>query len=446
MQTPSQLPDVHTSVNVTPHPEKEACSTDRRRLIQKRLIVAGYVLVTATPGFVSPFIVLYWSTNGLSIEQISYVLAVYNTVAVAANSAWSVAFDHIRDTLSVYRNRLLMACTLMSAFLFAFHLTIVPGSSWLIYMTAYACLGVFQACVISCYDSVVMQSDTVAKESTESSHAQAMAFIGRVKPVSSLSYGLSAFVSGSLSSASPLGIVVIFALATFTSLVFAVLLNWIDLRDTCASSAGDQSEAVTKAMPQNKSQASTGWFCVTWCLVFFALGIGFTLTNTFSFLYWQTTIGTSDWVLGLGTLSTVTFEVVLYPLSSRIIEHRYYTPKLCVLVAIAALSLRLALTPLVTQSWMILLVELLHGLSMALAVISLFDQWNRFIAPAQKTMVISIVFLCMASVAPVLAMLSGSAIYTNLSGSTLFYSGAVFELVCIIVYMFLPAYADALRA
>ncbi len=304
---------------------------------------AFYFLVYAAISFLFPFLTLFYQSVGLSGSQIGLLAGLSPLVSLAAGPFWTGAADATR------RHKAILTFAIVGAGGAALLLSRQTQFGWLI-----ALLGLYaflSAPIFSLVDSATLSMLGERRER-----------YGRVRIWGTVGWGVMAPVAGDLIER--FGIHWAFwgyAILLGIGLIIALNIPFHRIQ------AGGSFRSGMRALLTNRR-----WMLFL-LMVFFG-GIGMSSINNYLFIY-MNGLGAGEGLMGLAlTVSTLSELPVMF-FGDRLLRRFGARGTLC--LAMAVIGLRLLLYSLTSLPWVVLLIQLLHGLTFPaiyLAGVSYADQ------------------------------------------------------------------------
>ncbi len=304
---------------------------------------AFYFLVYAAISFLFPFLTLFYQSIGLTGGQIGLLAGLSPLVSLVAGPFWTGTADATR------RHKLILAVTMTGAIGTALLLSRQTQFGWLIALLfLYAFLS---APIFSLVDSATL-----------SMLGERRARYGRIRIWGTVGWGVMAPVAGELIERFGLqwsfwG----YAILLGAGLVIALNISFRRIP------VGGSFRGGMRALLTNRR-----W--MLFLLMVFFSGVGMSSVNNYLFLY-MNELGANEGLMGLAlTVSTVSELPVMF-FGDRLLRRFGARGTLC--LAMAVIGLRLLLYSVTELPWIVLLIQLLHGLTFPaiyLAGVSYADQ------------------------------------------------------------------------
>jgi MFS transporter, PPP family, 3-phenylpropionic acid transporter len=290
-----------------------------------------YFLYFGAISFLFPYLALFYQSKGLTGAQIGLLAAVSPIIAFFAAPLWNGAADATR------RHKLFAMLSIIGVVVVAFIFPGIPSFGGLIVMIGlYA---IFNSPTGALVDSAVLALLGDRKER-----------YGRVRLWGTVGYGVVAPLASSLIGR--LGLNWAFWGNAILMLGGLLVLLWIPFRQ---SHAGGSFRGGLRGLFGNRA-----WMLFL-AMVFIA-GTGMATVNNYLFVYMKN-LGTSATLMGLAlTFSTIS-EVPAMFFSDRLL--RRFGARGMLVIAMAVIVLRLTGYALTTQPWVVLIIQLCHGLTYA---------------------------------------------------------------------------------
>jgi len=290
-----------------------------------------YFLYFGAISFLFPYLALFYQSKGLSGAEIGVLTAISPIVAFIAAPLWTGAADASR------RHKLLAMFSIIGVAAVAFIFPGVASFGGLIVMISlYA---IFNSPTGSLVDSAVLALLGERRER-----------YGRVRLWGTVGYGVVAPIASSLIGR--LGLNWAFWGNAIMMLGGLLVLTWIPFRQ---GHAGGSFRGGLRGLFGNRP-----WMLFL-AMVFIA-GTGMATVNNYLFVYMKS-LDTSPTLMGLAlTISTIS-EVPAMFFSDRLL--RRFGARGMLMIAMTVVALRLTGYALTTQPWVVLIIQLCHGLTYA---------------------------------------------------------------------------------
>jgi MFS transporter, PPP family, 3-phenylpropionic acid transporter len=292
---------------------------------------AFYFLLYGAFSVLPPFLAIFYKAQGLTGGQIGLLAALPPIISFFGAPLWTGAAD------ASHRHKLVIMLSLLGVVVIAF---ILPGiasfGGLLIMISLYAFFGAPGSSLI---DSAVLALLGDRKER-----------FGRVRLWGTLGYGAIAPVAGTLIGR--LGLQWAFWGYAILMLGGFLIVTRIPFRQSRPAGSFRGGMRVLFA--------NRPW--MLFLAIAFIAGLGLAAISNYLFVYMQS-LGASNTLMGFAlTVSTIS-EVPALFFSHRLL--RRFGTRGMLIIAMTAISLRLICYSLVTQAWVVLLIQLSHGLTYA---------------------------------------------------------------------------------
>lgn len=281
--------------------------------------------------FLFPFLALFYKAQGLTGGQIGLLAAISPIISLFGAPLWNGVAD------STHRHKLVMIVATLGVVIVTF---IFPGISAFSGLLLMICLySFFGSPVGSLADSAVLALLGDRKEQ-----------YGRFRLWGTVGYGILAPFAGWLVGQSGLR----WAFWGYSILLLLSLLVLAPVPFRQSHSSGSYFSGVRVLF------ANQGW--MLFLVMVFIAGIGMATINNYFFIYMQS-LGATTALSGVAlTISTIS-EVPALFFSDRIL--RRFGARGVLVIAMAVIGLRLVAYSLTTAPWVVLLIQLCHGLTFA---------------------------------------------------------------------------------
>ncbi|MCL4303329.1 MAG: MFS transporter [Anaerolineae bacterium] len=362
---------------------------DRRPVF---LFKTFYFLYYAAAASLLPFLVLYYEHLGLSGGQIGVLTAILPLVTLFAASFWGGLAD------ATQQHRPLILLALSGVILLAWvilHLTTFLSLVWVIIAFAF-----FVAPIVPFLDN-----STLAYLGEHKNQ------YGRLRLWGAVGWGMAAPVVGWLVEQSDLN----WSFYSYIGLMFAGLLVAfrLPIRQTRISAPFWQS---VRLLLGNNRQ----W--LLFLIVVFGAGVGSAIIHNYLFLYMEL-LGTGNTLMGLALTVATLSELVIFSSSDRLLNR--WGIKNVLLLALAALAVRLLAYAVISNPWLVLPVQLLHGLSFSALWAAGVAYADRIAPPGLGTTAQGLFTGVFMGLAAAVGAFIGGVLYENIGLSWMFGSAGL---------------------
>lgn len=362
---------------------------DRRPLA---LFKTFYFLYYAAAASLLPFLVLYYEHLGLSGGQIGVLTAILPLVTLFAASFWGGLAD------ATQQHRPLILLALSGVILLA--LVILLSTTFLSLVWVIIAFAFFVAPIVPLLDN-----STLAYLGEHKNQ------YGRLRLWGAVGWGMAAPVVGWLVEQSDLN----WSFYSYIGLMFAGLLVAfrLPIRQTRISAPFWQS---VRLLLGNNRQ----W--LLFLIVVFGAGVGSAIVHNYLFLYMEL-LGTGSTLMGLALTVATLSELVIFSSSDRLLNR--WGIKNVLLLALAALAVRLLAYAVISNPWLILPVQLLHGLSFSALWAAGVAYADRIAPPGLGTTAQGLFTGVFMGLAAAVGAFIGGVLYENIGLSWMFGSAGL---------------------
>jgi PPP family 3-phenylpropionic acid transporter len=300
---------------------------DRRPVF---LFKTFYFLYYAAAAALLPFLVLYYEQLGLSGGQIGVLTAILPLVTLFAASFWGGLAD------ATQQHRPLMLLAISGVILLA--LMILFSTTFLSLVGVIIAFAFFVAPIVPFLDN-----STLAYLGEHKNQ------YGKLRLWGAVGWGMAAPVVGWLVEQSNLT----WSFYSYIGLMFAGLLVAFRLPISQTKLSAPFWQGV-RLMLGNSRQ----WRL--FLIIIFSAGIGSAIIHNYLFLYMEQ-LGAGNSLMGVALTVATLSELVIFSSSDRLLNR--WGIKNVLLLALAALAARLLAYAVISNPWLVLPVQLLHGLS-----------------------------------------------------------------------------------
>lgn len=307
------------------------------------LLKTFYFLFFAAAASLLPFLVLYYEQLGLTGRQIGLLAAIPPLVTMIAASLWSGLAD------ATQQHHRLLALAIIGAIFFALAISFAI-SFWLLAVLV-VLFAFFTAPIMPLIDNSAMECLGERKNQ-----------YGKLRLWGAIGWGVSAPFVGLLVERFGLGR----SFYGYVAFMFAGLLIVFGLPISHASIG----QAFWRGFGMLMGNRRWLFFLV----IIFIAGIGSSLTHNYLFLYMDQ-LGAGTTVMGLALTAATLSELVVYAFSDKMLD-RWGTRKMLA-SSIVAMFVRMLAYSVVMLPWIVLIIQLLHGLTFS-------ARWVAGVAYANK--------------------------------------------------------------
>ena len=290
---------------------------------------AFYLAFYAATGSFVPFLNAHYQNSGIPVEQIGLLAALLQLTTLFANPMWAFTADafHLHGRLLPMAMLLLLPLAWLVA---NFHF--FAGLVGLVFLYA-----LFQSPIIPLGDNAVMEELGEARYE-----------YGRLRIWGAIGFGPAAWFGGTLMERWGMDRS-IFVFLVFMAAGSLVATQLPRPRQVVKTSFLTGLRSIT---------VSSRWraFLVS----IFLAGLGFAVLNNYLILFLRT-LGAGESLYGLAVAAAGVSELPVFFFSTWLIQR--WSPRGLLLVSMIALAARLVLTSLIREPYIILAIQLLHGLT-----------------------------------------------------------------------------------
>lgn len=314
-----------TNAEKSTSPDTNRWGGDRALLAPKAFYFCFYAALSS----LLPFLILYYRGLGLNGAQIGLLVGISPIVTLLAAPFWGALADSTR------RHRAVLTVTIIGAMSMIVLLSQASTLLWLVpIVVAYA---FFYAPIMPLVDNGVMEMLGERRE-----------LYGRQRVWGAIGWGMASAAAGVLIDRYGLGI------AFYSFIFFFVILLGVSTR--LRVSAGNIGQPFWQGVRQLTSNRPLMVFLVT---VLFA-GIGSGIVNNYIFLYLED-LGADRTLMGLSQTVATLSEMPVFFFSAMLL--RRFGARWLLLLALGAYVVRLLAYTLLPPVWLVLPINLLHGLT-----------------------------------------------------------------------------------
>jgi PPP family 3-phenylpropionic acid transporter len=307
------------------------------------LLKVFYFLFFAAAAALAPFLALYYEQLGSTGRQIGVLTAIPPIVTMIAASLWSGLAD------ATQQHHRLLILAIIGAMFFALAISFAV-SFWLLALLV-VMFAFFTAPIIPLVDNAAME--TLGERKNQ---------YGKLRLWGAVGWGVSApFVGLLVEQFSPS-----WSFYGYIGFMFAGLLLVFGLPIGHAG-IGQAFWRGFGALMGNRR-----W--LFFLVIIFIAGIGSSMTHNYLFLY-MNQLGASTTVMGLALTVATLSELAVYAFSDKMLD-RWGTRKMLA-ISIIAMIVRMLTYSVIMLPWMVLIIQLLHGLAFSV-------QWVAGVAYANK--------------------------------------------------------------
>jgi MFS family permease len=295
-----------------------------------------YFLYYAAVSFLFPYLALFYQGQGLTGGQIGLLTAISPLISFFGAPLWTGTAD------ATHRHKVVamiaILCTTATAL-------ILPGiASFAGLILAASLLAFFMSPIGSLTDSAIMSLLGERKEK-----------YGRIRLWGTLGYGMVAPLAGELIGRFGLQ----WAFWGYAILMVGGLLIVIPIPFRQSRSSGSFLGGMRNLF------ANRPW--MLFLVMVFIGGVGMATINNYLFIYMQS-LGASKALMGVALMVSTASEIPALFFGNHFL--RRFGARGLLIIAMATIGLRLICYSLTTLSWVVLLIQLVHGLTFAMILIA----------------------------------------------------------------------------
>jgi MFS transporter, PPP family, 3-phenylpropionic acid transporter len=294
-----------------------------------------------------PFLALFYQSKGLTGAQIGLLAAISPIVSFFAAPLWTGAAD------ASHRHKLFTVLSITGVVIISFIFPNIASFGGLLLMISlYAC---FNAPTGSLVDSAVLALLGDRKER-----------YGRIRLWGTIGFGVVAPFAGDLIGR--LGLKWAFWGNAILMLSALLVIAWIPFRQSASSGS---FRGGMRVLFTNQA-----W--MLFLVMVFIAGTGMATVNNYLFVYMQS-LGASKTLMGFALTASTISEIPAMFFSDRML--RRFGARGMLVIAMTTISLRLLCYSLTTAPWVVLIIQLCHGLTYA-AIFTAGVHYADQVAPA----------------------------------------------------------------
>jgi MFS family permease len=295
-----------------------------------------YFLYYAAISFLYPYLALFYQGKGLTGGQIGLLAAIMPIIAFFGAPLWTGTVD------AIHRHKAAAVIAILGAATMAL---ILPGvATFAGLILAVGLLAFFMSPIGSLTDSAIMSLLGERKEK-----------YGRVRLWGTLGYGVVAPLAGELIGRYGLQ----WAFWGYSILMLAGLLIAIPIPFRQSRSSGSFLGGMRNLF------ANQPW--MLFLVMVFIGGVGMATINNYLFIYMEG-LGASKSLMGVALMVATASEIPALFFGNQFL--RRFGARGLLIIAMATIGLRLICYSLTTLTWIVLLIQLVHGLTFAIILIA----------------------------------------------------------------------------
>lgn len=379
-------------------PSRMRWGVDRALLVPK----AFYFFFYAASSSLIPFLALYYRQAGLSGAQIGLLVGIPPVITWLAAPFWGAIADGTR------RHRAILFITILGAMSMIALLSWASGMSW--FVAAVTLYAFFAAPIMPLVDNSVMAQLGERRE-----------LYGQQRVWGAIGWGLSAAVAGVLVDRFGLGI------AFYSFLLFYVVLLGVASRlRVSVNSIGQPFWQGVKTLAKN------GPLMVFLASVFFS-GVGSGIVHNYLFLY-LADLGASKTLMGISQTMATLSEMPVFFFSAWLL--RKIGARGLLLLALGAYVVRLLAYTMMPPVWLVLPINLLHGLTFSALWVAGVSYSNEVAPPGLGATAQGLFTGMTMGLGSAGGALLGGMLYDTLGPATMFRVAAACVLVGLLFFAF----------
>ena len=368
--------------------------------MQPRILASAiYFLYFGAGGALSPYLNLYYQTVGISKQQIGFLIAAATLMNVLSSPIWSA----IADAFNLHRYLLPLA---MFGTAIPVALLMQSSEFWalLLLVIVYA---FFAGPIVPLTDNAVL--DMLGDERDR---------YGRLRVWGAVGFGASAWGAGVLAENLGMGA------------IFIVFIVFMSLCGLLATQLPPVQIKVPESYLRNLRRLSTNWTWLAFLGAILMVGITTSLFHSYYVLY-MTDLGASESLYGLSVAIAGITELPVFFFSAVLI--RRLSPRGLLMIAFVAFALRSFLVSIISDPYMAILPQLLHGLSFSAMWTASVVYVSQIVPTGLGATAQASLGLVTFGLSGVIGGLVGASIYENFGAATLFRIGGMSALVGLVV-------------
>ncbi|AIO01428.1 membrane transporter, putative [Leishmania panamensis] len=166
------------------------------------------------------------------------------------------------------------------------------------------------------------------------------------------------------------------------------------------------------------------------------MGAGYSFIDNFLFLFLGE-LGGSEVLMGFTVVLTVSTEIPLFQMSARL--HQTLTERQMMAIAMSVWSFRVVCYTILTNAWMVLLIEPLHGVTFAFMWLPSMQIVSRAFPPKLSSSATGLLFTLTSGVGPMIGNLIAGTLYASVGPRKMFLSAAVVMMTSLLLYQVLDS-------
>ena len=295
-----------------------------------------YFLYYAALSFLYPYLALFYQGQGLTGAQIGVLAAILPLISFFGAPLWTGTADVL------HRHKIAAVIAILGVAAMALILPSVTAFAGLI--LAVGLLAFFMSPIGSLADSAIMFLLGEQKEK-----------YGRVRMWGTLGYGMVAPLAGELIGKYGLQ----WSFWGYATLMLAGLFIVVPIPFRQSRSSGSFLNGMRGLF------ANRPW--MLFLVMVFIGGIGMAMINTYLFIYMES-LGASKSLMGLALMVASASEILALFFGNQFL--RRFGARGLLIIAMTTIGLRLIFYSLTTSTWVVLLIQLVHGLTFAMILIA----------------------------------------------------------------------------
>ncbi len=309
-----------------------------------------YFLYYAAVSFFYPYLTLFYQSQGLSGAQIGVLTAIFPLIGFFGAPLWTGAAD------ALHRHKIAAIIALLGMVAMAMLMPGVATFAGLILMVSL--MAFFTSPTSALADSAIMLLLGEKKER-----------YGRVRMWGTLGYGVVAPIAGDLIGRYGLQ----WSFWGYAILMFAGLLILIPIPFRQSHSSGSIWQGMRGLF------ANRPW--MLFLVMVFIGGIGMALINSYLFIYMES-LEASKSLMGVALMIATASEIPALFFGNHFL--RRFGVRGLVIIGMTAIGLRLIFYSLTAHIWVVLLIQLMHGLTYALILVAGVSYADQVAPPGMK--------------------------------------------------------------
>eukprot|EP00743_Colponemidia_sp_Colp-15_P006140 GILK01006599.1.p1 GENE.GILK01006599.1~~GILK01006599.1.p1 ORF type:complete len:437 (+),score=53.83 GILK01006599.1:54-1313(+) len=338
-------------------------------------------LFYASQNCAGPFLIILFRKYHLTTGDIGFINAIAPLAGIVAAPAWAWLADQTK------RHKLIFG--LLSIISCIFFLCLYFANSLRKFVVFIFLASFFNAPLSAFLDGYILQA--LGTEKAE---------YGQIRLWGSFAWGITPVAIGKIIDNTSLD--AIFVSTTAVTALSLVLFYF--LPSTLQTKTHDDDVAVRPARRSQFKQWGYFMFVVS------ILGIGWAIIGSFLFLFLLDDLGASNTLLGLSIAFSITTEIPSFFFSKQLLTR--VGVRGMILLAHAIFTVRLIGYSVMKSAWMVLPIQMLHGVSFSLFWTAAVTHTNALSPPGMESTSLGLLNGVFGGVAPTIGAILGGYLYT----------------------------------